>query len=222
MKTSSLLLMLAVIVTMQFGFNNCAPIHTIDNAGEFASEAPLDSSGGDFMGTDEKPTELNEKVLVADGINRSFAALTGVNVGDTNVAKEYATRATVFPDTFELKNITSPMLFGVTNLAGRYCEQALVKEVPMTATARRLFGQIDFTKSIDGNGDWNFDFLAQNLSQKFWGRMLSAEESDLIRTARWDFITALGTTSGTSTASTRNLALFTCTAMLSSMDSFTF
>lgn len=160
-------------------------------------------------------------LLSSEQMLKSMSSLTNTPVNGA-LMNEYNNRQAVFAGGNDLKLVTSPMLIGVTNLSSVFCNETLNRETGLPAAQRRLFGDINFASNVRNVSEQNFAGVADKLSRAFWGRAPSSEELQILVIGKNEFVTALTTQEANANASSRNLMLFTCTAMLSSLDAYQF
>ncbi len=166
-------------------------------------------------------TSVPYALLSSEQVLRSMASVTDTPVNGT-ITNEYNRGQSVLAGGFDLKMVTSPMLMATTNLASTFCNETLNKEIARPVDQRKLFRNIDFTKSAFVLTDANYQSTLQFLSSAFWGRALSENELEILLSAKGEFMTPLTDAEQKQTASSKNLMLYTCTAMLSSFDSISF
>ncbi len=166
-------------------------------------------------------TTIPYALLSSEQMFKSMSSVTNTPISASSM-NEYNARQAVFASGYDLKLVTSPMLIAVTNLSSVFCNETVTRERNLPASQRRLFSDIDFTKSINDVSTQNFQGAAQKMSQAFWGRSPSSVELQILSEGKAEFFSALTAQEASATASSRNLMLFTCTAMLSSFDSYQF
>jgi hypothetical protein len=160
-------------------------------------------------------------LLSSEQVFKSMSSVTGVQPNGT-ITNEYNNRQSVLGTGFDLKLATSPMMIGITNLASTFCLEALNKDIALPADQRKFFASVDFAKPIADLSDTAFASSVQKMSNSFWGRGPSSEEVQIFQSSRTEFASALTDAEKAQNATSKNLMLFTCTAMLSSFDSISF
>jgi hypothetical protein len=120
--------------------------------------------------------------------------------------------------------VTAPMLITATNLASRFCSLTMQS----ADTKARFYRGIDFKQGVENDSggsiltDSMFNTSIQNLSNAFWGRSPSSDETSIITNAKSEFLSAYSVAERRNQDSSTKLMLFTCTAMLVSFDSISF
>lgn len=171
------------------------------------------------MSVNGKSSESTSVVLFNyDQILRSSLSLTGVTI-DNSIQNEFNNRSSLLSETFDVSELTSPMWIGMSNINGQICSALVTREA--ATTQRRFFVGIDFTRAASQVSDQNFRSVANNFSSIFWNRTISSTEDSALITAKSEFISAILPVDVNNAQQTRNLMLFVCTAMLSSMETFT-
>ncbi|MBL7688095.1 MAG: hypothetical protein JNJ49_08665, partial [Bdellovibrionaceae bacterium] len=90
------------------------------------------------------------------------------------------------------------------------------------ADNRRFFNKIDFAQGPTAITDSAKDDLIRRMARNFWGRNESVAEKTLLKSTLEAAMTEPAATNQSVTAETENALLFTCTAMLSSLDAIRF
>lgn len=216
MKNKVTFILASVGLVTAFCFNNCSRTSSKLSSSEQASTAPVET-----LDTGREEPQFDEKLLTGDQILASFAAITKVSPTQSRVANEFRSKASLLSDNFNLSSVTSPMMIGVANLAGEFCNQAVATESPKLDAERRLFKGVDFTKAISTMTDANYQLFINEMSRQMWLRDLSEDEYLYFEVARKEFIANLKTPAD-SRDRTKELAIFICTAMLSSYETITF
>lgn len=215
MKRSSLVLSFTVLmVFVSAVFNNCAKSGFQVDGRTVASS--LDSTSSiDSMSVSDA---VNTSMLTADQLLRSMSSLTGVPV-DSAVNAEYARLRSAFGETFSLHKVTAPMLLSLTSLAGVFCARAVDREAALPSDQRKLFKYVNFAAPVSSFNNEAYTDAVNGLALRFWSRQPKASESSLIRNSRDAFVQGIsGTISDVKY--TKHLAVYLCTATLSSFDSF--
>lgn len=193
------------------------------------SQNPL-SSGMGFNVSEESSFDVDPSLnvttvpyalLSSEQMLKSMASLTETPVNGT-IMNEYNNRQAVFAAGNDLRLVTSPMLIAVANLSSVFCDETLRREINQPAAERRIFTDINFTTNVRAITNQNFSVVTGKLSRAFWGRGPSSEEMQILVQGKDAFVAALTTQEANANASSRGLMLFTCTAMLSSLDSYQF
>jgi hypothetical protein len=87
---------------------------------------------------------------------------------------------------------------------------------------RNFFGSINFGAGISSVSDANFEAAVRGMARQFWGRNENMEELMLLKQYKTDFNDALAANARTQAASSSNLMLATCAAMLSAVDTISY
>jgi hypothetical protein len=210
------ILSLLTLLTIAVFFQNCgqSPLGFLDfNHGE--------SDSASSTPPEENVVTVPYALLSAEQVFKSMASVTGT-APDGTIMGEYNNRSSVLGVGNDLNLVTSPMMLGVTNLASTFCNGTIGREAGQTVDLRKLFSQVDFGKPIANVNDSVFQSTVERIGKSFWGRSPSSEESAALAEAKTEFVSALTDNEKSQANSTRNLMLFTCTAMLSSFDSISF
>lgn len=218
MRKTTVVVMSATAVLLQLTFSNCGRMGvdpelvkgTADSA-SLSADVPSLGSG-----------DTNRKLLTADQIQRSFADLTGVSVFNEVTTSAFKASAAILPDDFNVRTTTSPYLVAVTNLASDYCDQSIKQSTTGAGSIDGLpFRSLPLESAVNQLDGINYKNYVQALAKRFWGRSASAEELQAFVDARAEFVAGIES-NPSSPAHTRALALFVCSAMLSSFDTITF
>lgn len=162
-------------------------------------------------------------LLSAEQVFKSMSSVTGVQLQPNGaIATEYNNRQSVFAGGFSLGLATSPMMIGITNLSGAFCNEMVNQEIAVPAAQRRFFASVDFAKASSQVSEATFLESLSKMSFAFWGRGLEEEEVQILGTGRSEFVTGLTDAEKAQSSSSKNLFIFTCSAMLSSFDSMSF
>lgn len=223
-NTSRALLVLVLGGALAIGFNNCGgsafQIVGNDGASDWSPGGLIDEEPGPVVsgGSSSDPTIASSKtgirLLSGPQLLRSYSQVTGITPNNA-ILNEYNLQASSLADNPYLNSVTGPLWISTTAIASRFCDAAIAAESANGAT-RRLFTGVNFGGNINTFSGATYDTVIANLAEKFWGRAISEEEAQIMRDTRTAFTQAGGT------QSVRNLALFVCTGMLSSMDNLTF
>lgn len=209
-----LVLIAGLTTALVMGFQNCA-------------RAPFGPTGGSadsssLGGTIIEPMQNPYALLTGEQVLKSMTNVTNLTAGGAAipgaVTTEYNRRVGAFAIITDMKALSSPMMIGLTSLAGEICNQVIVKESAAGAT-RFLFTGVDFTKpasNIASVPNATFDTVVRGLARNFWGRNETVEELGIIQASKGEFLAA------NASATTASLMVYTCAAMLSSVDSFSY
>lgn len=226
------LLLIPSITVVVLGFNNCARYGQLEEGS--TSEASLGggaNDNGSLPGTDNSGSgdEINSEklgisiaLLSAEQTLSSMMKVANVSVPSTALRNEYNTRYGSLAPGNDLSLANAPLMLGATSLGGEVCNSLLTQEKALADTARNYFGSINFAAGVTSVTDAGFQSSVRGMARSFWGRNETMEELTLLSQFKMDFINALAATARTQAASTNNLMLATCSAMLSSVDAITY
>jgi hypothetical protein len=202
---------IALVGLLILGFQNCARV-------PFGGSGSSDQSSS--LGAEEAAVAA---AMAADPVATPYALLTGeqvlksmLNVSGapitTAITNEYNSRANVFSLGPDLKQTTSPMMVAATSIGGEVCNSLITTETPKAPTARLIFGDVNLGGAGAAVSSTQFDAVIRSMARNFWGRNETTEERALIETGKGEL--------GTVTA--KVLMLYTCAAMISSVDALTY
>lgn len=200
-------------------------ILSYQNCGQTFFDTPRSQDFSSVEGTSySEEYKLSNPValLSSEQILKSMASVTGVPLSNGAVNNEYNQRSGLFAANYELKNVNSPMLMGIANLASVFCNQALTTEAALADGNRKFFNGVNFNVGASSYSDAAFQRSMSTLGLAFWGREITSKELGILTQGKADFLSEYTTAELANSASTRNLALYSCTAMLASPDSYTF
>lgn len=228
---SSLFLILMIFAYQNCGQNMASNYQTDQTS--LASSSPVDSSAPsnnpsnsdqDPVGTyKEESKAVNPVALLSfDQMLRSMSSLTGVPLNDGTVILANSRVSGLFAANYDITNMSPPMLMGITNLAGTFCQQAIVKERPLADSQRKLFVGVNFKSGPGMFTDAVFQATVEKMALSFWSRQPTAVELKLLATARSEILSGFTATELVASTTTVNLVMGLCTAMLASPDSYTF
>ena len=206
----------ASMVVLLAAYQNCgqAFMNKSSDTGDFASSG---------LSVESEYKSSNPVALLSyEQVFKSMVSVTGVPANNGAINQEFDRRSSLFASSYDLKNVNPPMLMGIANLASVFCNQTLNTEVGAASTARKFFTDVDFNRNVASFTDPILVSSAEKMALSFWGRNLSADEISLLKNSKAEFLADYTATELNATASSRNLALYTCTAMLASNDSYTF
>jgi hypothetical protein len=106
----------------------------------------------------------------------------------------------------------------MTSLAGVVCKQAVNKEKAMLQ--KNLFTKIDFTKGPKTYGKAGALSTYSDLAERLWARKPSAEEIQYFTEAVEEYYSTLDAAALDNAAESDKLAIFICTGLLASPDSY--
>ncbi|MBX2987999.1 MAG: hypothetical protein KF802_08875 [Bdellovibrionaceae bacterium] len=161
-------------------------------------------------------------LLNSEQVYKSMLNVTGQAAPTNAQITEYGRRSGALAASGELDLINSPMLIGISSLAGEVCNGLLAKEIALAADQRQFFPGVNFAQGIGALPAASFDDSVHRMARSFWGRDEKPEESAALVAFRADFLSTLTAQQQTQSASTRNLFLGTCAGMLASFDAYTY
>lgn len=139
-----------------------------------------------------------------------------INKGEINSEINY--RRNLLVPTNNLAMVSSPSIIATTSLAAVVCKQAVNKE---KAGAKTLFKYLDFTKGPGANGQTAVLSNFIDMADQLWMRRPSKAEVDAFHDAVDGYYKTLDQNALGRASETDKLAIFLCTAMLASPDSYT-
>lgn len=210
---------IAFLIAAMFGLAtlsfNCAP--SLFQGADY-NYLNRGSAGGDvvdpFSGPKTSPWVLQNTGQVLE----SMANLTGQSMAITTQQRaEYDARTGALSQSDKLTDINAPLQLAATSLAGEFCNGLITKESAANAV-RKYFNGVNFAGALSANNQQVYQSSISAMASGFWGRSLTADESQALNAYYQDFVA----TAGTQVAQTKNLYLSTCSAMLASFDAITF
>jgi hypothetical protein len=210
---------IAFLVSAMFGLAtlsfNCAP--SLFQGADYNYLNRSSSGGGvvdPFSGPKTSPWALQNTGQVLE----SMANLTGQSMAISAAQRaEYDARTGALSQSDKLTDINAPLQLAATSLGGEFCNGLITKESAAGAT-RKFFNGVNFAAALSGNSQQVYQSSISAMASGFWGRSLTAEESQILNAYYQDFVAS----AGTQVAQTKNLYLGTCSAMLASFDAITF
>lgn len=201
----------ALILVMSF--QNCSP--------GIVQSAKLDSIGSTLSGSIEEDTKpvtvaYSENTLVSMQQQTGIAMPSARTLAAANTAKAKITETGI------VNTVNAPGLMAVTNVAGEICLDLVTEEKAKAAADRRFFNQVDFTAAPTAMTAAGKSDLVRRMARNFWGRNETVAEKTVLLTSI-DAATADPARTGVDgPTDTEDVTLFTCTAMLASLDAITF
>lgn len=220
-----ILLIVPSMAVVMFSFNNCARYGALDEASTSGS-SNLGSSGGALDGeVNSEKLGLPYALLSAEQTLSSMMKVTNVTTASTAIVNEYNGRYGSLAAGNDLSMVNGPLMLGSTSLAGEVCNSLLTQEKAVTnanAATRNFFSSINFDAGIASVTDAGFEASVRGMARSFWGRNENADELALLKQYKTEFNDALAANARTQAASSSNLMLATCAAMLSSVDAISY
>jgi hypothetical protein len=221
-----LIVMIPVAGVVVLGFNNCGRYSDLDNgsadSSSSASGGGTSSDNAGIDGSDSQSLGLPIALLSAEQTLSSMMKVTNVTAASATVMTEYNNRYGALAAGNDLNMANGPLMIGATSLAGEICNSMLTQEKAAAAANRNFFGGIDFTQGVNSVSDAGYASAIRGMARSFWGRNEEMAELTVLAQFKMDFINALAATARTQAASSSNLMLATCAAMLSSVDTLTY
>lgn len=219
-KTFKLLfLVLPSMFVITVSFNNCGRYGELQGSGDYSSNS---ASSEPEATTDSEALGIPYALLSAEQTMASMLRVSNVSTVSTALSTEYTNRYGSLAAGNDLSMANGPLMLGATSLAGEVCNSVLTTEKAQAATARSFFGSVNFTTGVSSVTNDQFNASVRGMARSYWGRNETAEELALLQSFKGEFITALAANARTQAASTSNLMLATCAAMLSSFDALSY
>lgn len=212
------LLLIPTTTIIMVSFNNCARFE----ADQIAS-GTIDSSstGVGSLSTSDLP-ENPYALLSAEQTLASMLKVTNVETASNTIKAEYNLRYGGLAGGNSMDLANAPLLLGSTSLAGEVCNAMIVKEAALPETDRAFLGSINFAKGVTSISDAAFSASIRGMSRSFMGRNETSGEMILLNQFKSEFIEALDAGGRSSSASTSNLLIGVCAALLSSVDALSY
>lgn len=209
---------IAFLISAMFGLAtlsfNCAPSLFQGADYNYLNRGSSGDVVDPFAGPKTSPWVLQNTGQVLE----SMANLTGQSMAITATQRaEYDARTGALSQSDKLTDINAPLQLAATSLAGEFCNGLITNETAANAV-RKYFNGVNFAGALSTNSQQIFQSSVSAMASGFWGRSLTAEESQILNAYYQDFVA----TAGTQVAQTKNLYLSTCSAMLASFDAITF
>jgi hypothetical protein len=202
-------------LVLLIGFQNCSP--------GIVQSMKLSSTGGSSntplnIDEDTKPVTVthSENLLVT---MQSITGLQTVSQNTINAANAAKAKVT---ETGKADSINGPMWLSITNLSGELCLELVNDERGKAQADRRFFGQVNFTAAPSAMTPEIKDDVIRRMARNFWGRNETAAERTVIKSSL-DAARVDPRRTGVSDAvETEDALIFTCSAMLASLDAVRF
>lgn len=205
---------MAALVLM-IGFQNCSP--------GVVQSTKLSSTGG----SSDTPLNIDEDVKPvtvthSENLLVSMQSLAGLeNISARTVTAGNNAKAKV-SETGKADSINAPMWLSITNLSGEVCLDLITDEKAKAQAERRFFGQVNFATSPAAMTPEIKDDVIRRMARNFWGRNETAAERSVIKSSL-DAAALDPRRTGVSDAiETEDVLIFTCSAMLASLDAVRF
>lgn len=197
---------LALAALLVFASTGCGPgmLQTTDKQ----SYAIGDNGMHEVM--DAKPVTITD----SENMLPKLLSLAGIRNPSSATRDAGNRHAPKVSETGKADTVTAPMMIGITTVAGEVCRDLVSQERGQQASERRMFPMIDFTKGHTKITDAAKEDSIRRMARSFWGRNETAQEMVLIKTHLSEAYSGI-TDNGTQT---ENAMMFTCAAMLASLD----
>lgn len=212
-KYLQVFLLLAGVVLVLVGYNNCAP-----SAGFEALSGSADSAS---HGQDLDKVEIPIALLSADQLYSSMISVASVPLG-SQLQAEFNRRYSALAAGNNLMLANAPLLLAATSLGGEVCNLLVIQERTLAAAERRVFGSINFSGGPNLVTEDAYKTAVRALARQFWGRNETVEEFGHLQEFKAQFIEALATADQAKANFTNHLMQSTCAAMISSFDAITY
>jgi hypothetical protein len=205
---------MAALVLM-IGFQNCSPgvvqSTKLNSTGE-SSNTPLN------IDEDPKPVTVTnaENLLVTMQSVTGLQNISQNTINAANIAKAKVT------ETGKADSINGPMWLSITNLSGDMCLDLVNDEKAKAQADRRFFGQVNFTAAPSALTPENKDDLIRRMARNFWGRNETPAERTVIKSSLDAALVDPRRPGASDAAETEDVLIFTCSAMLASLDAVRF
>lgn len=213
--------------TLSFYGFNCAPpsFQVADDGGSLVLSSngivPVDEVGGSPVL--EPKTDLPYALLTAEQVFYSMLNVTDQPNFSNTIRDEYNIRSGSLSVLSDLKTVNGPMLLAITSLAGEVCNGLVAREQAIAdVSQRKFFGSVNFAQAIANLNATGYTDVVTKLSNSFLGRAPSSAELTMFNGYRTDFQAAIPAANIGQAAQTRALVLSTCSALLSSLDVFSY
>lgn len=205
-RASRLLLASCLVVV---GFQNCAPF-------EVSSSSSLNSFSECQTGICEVLDLKTVAIDSSETVLTSMLHLAGVNSPSDTTLNTYAAQSTKIPEIGKVDQITAPMWVALTTISSEVCSDLLNQETAQNAQ-RAIFANVDFARGPASVTPLIQDDVIRRMARSFWSRNETTQEKMMIASGVSEAFAGLSTA-----ADTRNQMLFTCIAMLGSLDAHKF
>jgi len=214
-----LLLIVPSMTLVALSFNNCSRYGALEESSDNASFG----SAGAAEELNSEKLGLPYALLSAEQTITSMMKVANVTTASTALVNEYNSRYGSLAAGNDLSMANGPLMLGSTSLAGEVCNSLLIQEKAATdPIARNFFTSINFATGISSITDASFEASIRGMARSFWGRNETVDELALLKQYKTEFNDALAATARTQAASSNNLMLATCAAMLSAVDAVTY
>ena len=153
--------------------------------------------------------------VYADQVLESMVAAAGIQNPSAATMNQWNIKKGGISEGGRADKLNAPMSLSVAAVGSEICNDLITEELPKSASNRRVFNSVDFSSTVSSSmTDAAMGDMVRRLARSFWSRNESAEELAIIKSAINDAIPD----GNNDVAATRGMALYTCTAMISSLD----
>lgn len=214
-NAAALLPILGVFLVLSF--QNCSPgilqSAKLDAIPVDNTELPLD------INQDTKPitTVYSESILI------SMQSLTGLETISTQARNAAEAAKQKISETGKADSINGPMWLSITNVAGEMCLDLVNNEKAKAQGDRRFFGQVNFSAAPASSLSSSVqDDMIRRMARNFWGRNETVAERTVIKSSLSEALATPKRTGASDAAETEDAVIYTCSAMLASLDAVRF
>lgn len=197
------------------GFQNCSPglvqSTKLQSTGPSAN-TPLN------IDEDTKPvTTVNSENLLV-----SMQSVTGIQAVSARTLTAATNAKAKITETGKADSINGPMWLSITNLSGEVCLDLITDEKAKAQGARRFFGQVNFNAAPSAMSSEIKDDVIRRMARNFWGRNETVAERTVIKSSLDEALAQPRRTGVSDAIETEDALIFTCSAMLASLDAMKF
>lgn len=200
---------------LMMSFQNCSP--GVVQSSKLASSGTSNGASGN-LDEDTKPVT----VAYSENTLPTMQLQTGMQTVSARTLTAKTQAVAKITETGKVDTLNAPGLMAVTNLAGEVCLDLITEEKAKAAATRRFFNQVDFTKAAATLTADNKADLVRRMSRNFFGRNETSAEKTLILSSIDAAIADARRTGVSDGVDTEDIMIYTCSAMLSSLDAYTF
>ncbi len=204
---------MAALVLM-IGFQNCSPgvVQSTKLSSVGGTNTPLN------IDEDTKPvtTVHSENLLV------SMQSVTGLETVSARTLTAATNAKAKVSETGKADSVNGPMWLSITNLSGEMCLDLITDEKAKAQADRRFFGQVNFTAAPSAMTAEVKDDLIRRMARNFWGRNETMAERTVLKSTIDAVVLDPRRTNVTDAVETEDVLIFTCSAMLASLDAVRF
>lgn len=184
---------------LMLGFGHACSKYTADGSGTLA----LSNEDGDRIVLNEKTVSTVYSKQVLD----NMVSCLGIGQASNSAKEIFENMKQSVSERGKAKELTPPMLMGITSLAGEVCQQLVDQEKALSE--KRIFSGFDFNSGSVGDSD--VSAAVTRLARSCWLRNETNSENNAILDSVYD--------SFGSNLDPEDVAVYTCTAVLASFDS---